>query len=581
MIKMNRIKPPVHVSTSPPRGIAQGIVIAAVLVLGIGASLTYWLTTRDASESVDDEASPSWGEVRLEKIPVTVVAEGDLVAKDDVDIYNVIEHPDDERIKDIIEEGTWVVEGDWLYTLSSPGLVADRDEWISRVREAKAELEEAKRNMEIEVDTAASAEAKAKLTLEIAELAYQQWKLGTHPQRERDLELAQEKADRELDLATREVVLSKELFAKDYISQTELEQDEIRLIEAKNAIKTAKLDMEVYHKYEKVKAEKEVKSDISQAKEELGRTKRKNQNKIELMQAQITSEVNELEQRELRLKDLERMVDAMEVKAPSSGVVIYSSTIGNRRERWYTIRKGVEVRGGWRVMVLSDTTQMVANLYVHESRINDIEPGQKVNVKVNAQADEVYTATIVEKKNSAIQDGSSSNPHLRQYLVIANMPKNLGEDIRPGMNCSAEIFIREIPETLAIPIQAVHTEGEDHFVYVKAEGGKVRRNAVKLGGASDTLVQVSKGLEEGTQVLLRNPQPGELLPDDASARFDSEEVATQDDRFRVDQGEQPTSGPKSKPTSNNPDGKADRPKRLDRKAPAGGGTGEKRPKNKA
>ena len=135
-------------------------------------------------------------------------------------------------------------------------------------------------------------------------------------------------------------------------------------------------------------------------------------------------------------------------------------------------------------------------------------------------------ATVIEKKNSAMQE-NSTNPHLRQYQVIAEIPPNLGDDIRPGMNVSAEIFIREIPEVLAVPIQSVHTVGDEHFVYVKAKGNKVRKQTIEIGGASDTLVQIKAGLEAGASVLLRNPRPGELLRDGTTLQStpDSEQAA--------------------------------------------------------
>lgn len=494
---------------------ARSFVIALVVLfaLGVGA----WVLTGDLvaggspPPSIGD--TPQWDEARLEPIPITVVAEGDLVAKDSTDIVNIIEHKDDERIKRIVEEGTWVEAGDFLYELSAPGLISDYEDSIASVREGQAELEEAKANLEIEIASAESAEAKAHLDVELADLAHKQWEQGTHPQRVRDLELALEKAQRELEQAERELAFSTELFEQEFISRTELEQDEIRLIEAKNAMETAKLDIRVYDNYEKVKSEKEMLSDIKQAEEELGRTISKNKNKLKLMRAKVVSEENELLQRQTRLDELARMREAMIVEAPVAGVVLYSSTIGRGRERWYTMRPGAEVRGGWRVMVITNTREMLANLYVHESRINEIKPGQKVAVKVNARADEVFIAKVIEKKNSAMQE-NSSNPHLRQYLVIAEMPGNLGDGIRPGMNCSSEIFIREIPEALAVPIQSVHTVGQEHFVYVPAEGNKVRKQLVQIGGSSDTLVQIKSGLEPGTRVLLRNPRPGELLLDE-------------------------------------------------------------------
>ena len=436
-------------------GIARPVVLVVIALcilvplVGIG----WWAINLDRGSNGASAApgeAPQWAVVRKEVIPVTVVAEGDLVAKDQVDIINLIDHPDDETIESIVEEGSWVKEGDWLYTLSAPGLVSDRDEWQSRVREAEAELEEAKRNLEIEKDTAASAEDKARLTLELAQLAHKQWEQVTHPQRVRDLELALEKAQRELEQAKRELGFSKELFEKDFISRTELEEDEIALIEAENELVSAKMELEGYNKYEKVKEEKELLSDITQAKDEVDRTIRKNENKIKLLEAQIQSQKNELAQRETRLADLERMVGNLTVHSPRDGMVLYASTIGAGWEKWRPIRPGAGLRGGSRVMVVTNTKQMIANLYVHESRINEIKEGQPVSIKVNARPDEVFTARITGKKNSAVQN-NSGNPHLRQYQVLAEMPPNLGDDIRPGMNCSGEIYIRKIPEALAVP----------------------------------------------------------------------------------------------------------------------------------
>lgn len=495
------------------RGISRAVVIGVVAAVAVAALVLFGTGVIGGSgATAASEGSPEWAQARVEEIPITVVSEGDLVAKDQIDIINLIDHPDDERIDWIVEEGTWVEEGDLLYTLSAPGMVADRDQQVSRVREAKAKLEEAKRNLEIERDTAASAEDQARLDLELAELADKQWERGEHRQKMNDLNLALEKATRELKQAKQDVASSKELYDKDFISRKELEEDEIRLLEAESAMATAELNFEIYQQYEMVKIEKEKLSDIEQAKQELARTIRKNKNKEELMLAQIESEQNEVDQRVTKLNDLERMVDAMEVHAPRSGMVIYSSTIGVGRERWLVIRKGARIYGGHRVMVLSNTAQMVANLYVHESRINDIKEGQSVSIRVTARPDQVFQAKIVGKKNSAVQSGNG-NPHLRQYQVMAELPSDLGEDIRPGMNCSGEIYIRNISEALAVPIQAVHTEGQDHFVYVQAADGKVRRQPIELGGASDTLVQVKGGLDAGTPVLLRSPQPGELLQD--------------------------------------------------------------------
>ena len=359
------------------RGIAQIWVLATLGVVGASALAGggWWLISSAQGDSgASANSNPEWAVVSRQDIEVKVFAEGDLVAKRFTDVFNVIEHPGDERIREIVEEGTWVDEGDWLFTLTSPSLVSDYEEWVSRVREAEADLSEAQQNRLIEEDVAASALAAAQLDLELARLAYDQWESGTHVQRINDLNLALEKAERELEQAQREVELSRELHAQEFISQTELDDDEIALIEAESALATAELDIQVYNQYERVMTEREMQSSITQAEDELRRTENKNQNRMDLMVAQIESESSELEQRVSRRDELQRHVEALVIHAPTDGTVFYASTIGNRRERWYPIRPGAEIRSGWRVMLLSDTSQLVANLAVHESRINLIEP---------------------------------------------------------------------------------------------------------------------------------------------------------------------------------------------------------------
>ena len=89
------------------------------------------------------------------------------------------------------------------------------------MREAEAELEEARRNLEIEKDTSASAKAKAELTLELAKLAHQQWELGEHPQKVRDLNLALEHEPERAD-ATRSLAATLEKLGKESEAKAQL-----------------------------------------------------------------------------------------------------------------------------------------------------------------------------------------------------------------------------------------------------------------------------------------------------------------------------------------------------------------------
>lgn len=493
------------------RGAVLVPAIAVVCLLAVIGGSAYYMIAVRSNGSGPDTQSPEWDTVTRRDIQVKVTAVGALVARDQYDLVNIIEHRDDPVIESVIAEGTWVQEGDWLLTLSAPSIISERDEMESRVREQEAEVEETRRNLAIEKDTLAAAEAKAHLAVELAQLAFDQWEQGTEPQKELALQLALEKAQRELEQAQRELELSKELYEQKFISRTELEQDEIRFIEAENALQTANLSIEAYQAYERVMEEKTLRSDIEEAEAELSRTLRKNENQLELLNARIDNEVNELDQRNFRLERMQRMADAVELTAPRAGLVIYGSTIGSGYDRRIPIRQGARVWGGRRILVITDTTHLQARVNVHESRIRDIRPGQQVDVRLVARPNLLLAGTVLSKSNSANVE-NAGNPALAEYSVLVELPPDEGEhELKPGMSCSAEIAIRTIPNALAVPIQAVHTEGEEHFVYVPAPRGKVRRQVIEVGKASDTLVEVLGGIKDGQSVLLRNPQPGEML----------------------------------------------------------------------
>jgi len=514
------------------RGAASApLVFGLTLLVVLGLAAAGWGAWRfgvGPGTASADGSSPEWEQVTRQDIHVNVFAEGELVAKNQVDVVSIIEHRDDPTIESVIEEGVMVKEGDWLYTLSAPAIEADFEELESRVQQQEADVVEAQRNLEIERDSAASAEAQARLTLELAQLEHRRWEEGTVPQRERELQLALEKSQRELDQARREVVFSEELFEQGHLSQSELETDQIRLIESENALQTAELDMQVYHEFEKVKQEKEMLSDIEQAEAELNRTLRKNENQMELLNARVLNEETQLDQLRARLVRAQRYVDAIEMHAPAEGLVIYGSTVARSGwERRSPIRQGARIWGGRRVILLTDTSQMVANLRVHEAYISQVTVGQQVNIEVTARPGEVLPATVVEKKNSASQDGGG-NPNVSEYLVLAELPEGVDDDLRPGMKCKGSIQIRVIPDVLAVSIQAVHTQGDEHFVYLPAPGGKVRRQVIEIGGASDTHVEVTAGLNEDDRVLLRNPRPGEVIDaTDRPAPGDAEATTAQ------------------------------------------------------
>jgi hypothetical protein len=78
--------------------------------------------------------------------------------------------------------------------------------------------------------------------------------------------------------------------------------------------------------------------------------------------------------------------------------------------------------------------------------------------------------------------------------------------MRPGMSCSIEIQIEDLPDALLVPVQAAFRTDKENVSFVVRDG-VVERRTVQIGRYNTLWVQVLAGLSEGETVLLSAP-PG-------------------------------------------------------------------------
>ncbi|RXJ71052.1 hypothetical protein CS022_21860 [Veronia nyctiphanis] len=68
------------------------------------------------------------------------------------------------------------------------------------------------------------------------------------------------------------------------------------------------------------------------------------------------------------------------------------------------------------------------------------------------------------------------------------------------MSFRAEIQLNVEEAKISVPISAVQSEGDEHFVWIYDESG-LKKQQVSLGLASDTHQVITEGLESGTKVV--------------------------------------------------------------------------------
>jgi len=501
------------------------LVLAAVGIVG-GLWLANTNTATSASPTGPAQVMVTtdgndWYVVSRKDLVLTITSSGELESERQVNIKSEVSGR--QPIIELVPEGTRVKEGDILAQLDRQAIEKQYEQEQLSVESALADKIAAEQNFNIEKNEAASRQRNAEVEVELVELQLNEWRNGTVPTKRRKLKLALEKAQRNLERAERDLVASRELYDQDFVSLNDLEDAEIKKLEAEEALATAEQEIEVYNTYTHRMEEQQKLTALQKAREELDRIKKKNDIELTRHQATLTAKTRALEIRQERLEDLDQQLEACTIVAPQDGLVIYASSVGPHWRRNNPIAEGRDIQFNETIFILPDTGEMMAALRVHEAQISAVQPGQDVDVSIDARPGEIVKATVKSVAVTA-EDSGWINPNLREYKVWAKLPSGFDRSLKPAMRCTGEITIGKVQDALVVPQQAVFSEQDQQYVYTAAGSGKVKRQTIELGQSSDTFVEITSGLSEGQSILIRQPESHEVIE---SSSLHSEQTDTE------------------------------------------------------
>ena len=490
-------------------------VSAAVLLVAAGG---IWALNRDGEASAEMRAvsSVDLGRVELLSFPINTTAIGELEARNQIEIRSELDETSE--IVEIVEEGRVVRKGDLLVKLNAEALQDEIDDDTLEVEQARADVTARENALKIQLSDNESRRRAGELNVELAQLALSQWRSGDVVKMRSSHKLDIEQAERDLKRLKEKFERSEELVAEGFLSQNERDLDEISYINAQARLQTAKLDQQTYEEYQHPRDEKTKISDLEEAKAELERILSQNEINEAAKRSELETAERRLALREERLAEEIAQVEKATIYAPTGGLVVYASSVGRDRDRMMfggdgPLQIGSQVRPNQNLIILPDTSKMVASVRVHESLAGRIRPGQRATVRVDAINGETFPGTV-ESVGVLAESGGWRDPNRREYTVrIALDYDNTNGKLKPSMRTETEIMLNAVESALSVPVQAVFSEGPVKYVYVP-RGSRYESIPVQAGQMSDTYAEIRAGLEEGQRVLLREPEPGEVVPGD-------------------------------------------------------------------
>lgn len=161
------------------------------------------------------------------------------------------------------------------------------------------------------------------------------------------------------------------------------------------------------------------------------------------------------------------------------------------------------------LMVIADPSAILAELRVNETDISGIKLGQTASVYAAAYPDEPFTGTIINIGTSAKEELGFNGLSFKVKVLLDKTERSL----YAGMSCRSQIATSVSSHSLKLPIEAIHQQEDQYFVWTVDANNKVNKQFVTTGIASDIEQAVIAGLSEEDKVVIGPARPVSKLKD--------------------------------------------------------------------
>mgnify|MGYP001821762308 FL=1 len=198
-----------------------------------------------------------------------------------------------------------------------------------------------------------------------------------------------------------------------------------------------------------------------------------------------------------KLEKQDTALQMMELRSPADGTFVYATTPWGQK-----LGKGKTVYPGMPIGLLPVRGKVSARLYVPEGDAVGLAEGQLVRLRLDAAARREFTARVTSV--SPVASPRNRTDPQKFFSVDAIIDDVDPEIMRVGARLRAEIVTGEIQSSFVVPVQALHGDSDDAFVFV-VKGSGTEQRPVKLGLRSPDLIELRSGVEPGDRISLVTP----------------------------------------------------------------------------
>lgn len=180
------------------------------------------------------------------------------------------------------------------------------------------------------------------------------------------------------------------------------------------------------------------------------------------------------------------------LQALSQNPTIYAQLDGIVTTLNYKV--GDTVADGKPLCIVGELDEITMTVPVSAADIGSVSVGQKVNIYVDAYAEQKFTGTVKERLLVANDNG--------EYPVTITIDP--GEQmLLPGMKAYATIILKEKTDVLTLSNKAITLENGQQYVLVRDENGELVRKQIVTGFSDGRISEILDGLSENEVVIVQ------------------------------------------------------------------------------
>jgi len=526
------------------------ISVIVVLVLGIGGGV-YLARGKIFSKKNSKDPMIQTVTVRRGDITDTVSATGTIQP---LVIVEVRSKASGAITKLYVDEGDTVKAGDLMAEIEKTYTQVDVDQAQANLRSAQARLQQADMNIDLQKQTSDVqikqaqenlANAKTKLVqleeqvkyehetdargiidaqndLDMSNLRLRQAQIP-RPESVKKAQLAVDQAKSSMDLAQTEYDRLKALYAKQFVSKSELDSaqsqyessksqydsalEQLKLAQQPSSEDDIKLAQKSIDKSElaltsskqKVEEEKLRAKDIELAKSQVKDAQTSldlaNANKAQIALKEKDKEAAQasLVSSQAALKSANDRNDDTIVRAPVSGTVLNRNVeVG----QVISSSLGALASAGTLLFTMADLANVYVDTDVDETDIGKVKVGQSVTITVDAFPDMKFKGKVlkISPQGKTVQNITT--------FTVTSVIENPSKILKPSMNASVEILAEDVHNVLVVENEAIMDTRNGKMVTPVIDGKPGNPVSVEIGVRGWDTTEIIFGAEEGDVLAL-------------------------------------------------------------------------------